>query len=54
MATKGIKRKLIVLDIPTKLRILDRLENGEKAVDIASEFGVGKSTVSDIKAAKNK
>ena len=54
MATKGIKRKRIVLDIPTKLRILDRLENGEKAVDIASEFGVGKSTVSDIKAAKNK
>ena len=53
-ATKGIKRKRIVLDIPTKLRILDRLENGEKAVDIASEFGVGNSTVSDIKAAKNK
>ena len=34
-----------MLDIPTKLKILDRLENGEKAVDIANEFGVGKSTV---------
>ena len=54
MATKGIKRKCIVLDIPTKLRILDGLENGEKGVDIAIEFRVGKYTVSDIKAAKNK
>ena len=54
MASKGQKRKPVVLDIPTKLRILDRLENGEKAVDIANEFGVGKSTVSDIKSAKNK
>ena len=48
MATKDIKRKRIVLDIPTTLRIC-RLENGEKAIDIATEFGVGKSIVSDIK-----
>ena len=54
MAATGTKRKCIVLDIPTKLGILDLLENGGKAVDIATEFGVGKSTVSDIKVAKNK
>ena len=54
MASKGQKRKRVVLDIPAKLRILDRLENGEKDVDIANKFGVGKSTVSDIKSAKNK
>ena len=39
--------------MPTKLRILDRLDNGEKCVEIAREYGVGKSTISDIKAAKS-
>ena len=29
---KRIKEECVVLDIPTKLKILDRLENGEKAV----------------------
>ena len=53
-ANKGTKRKRVVLDIPTKLRILDRLENGEKAVSLACEFGVGKSTITDIKSAKSK
>ena len=54
MNSKGVKRKRVVLDIPTKLRILDRLENGHKCVDLAKEFGVGKSTISDIKTAKDK
>ena len=49
-----MKRKRVVLDIPTKLQILDRLDNGKKYVEIAKEYGVGKSTVSDIKAAKSK
>ena len=54
MSSKGVKRKQVVLDIPTKLRILDRLENGHKCVGFAKEFGVGKSTISDIKSAKDK
>ena len=54
MNSKGVKRKQVVLDIPTKLRILDRLENGHTCVDLAKEFGVGKSTISDIKSAKDK
>ena len=54
MATKGIKRKRIALDILTILRILHRIENGEKAVDIATEFEVRKSTVSDIKTVNKK
>ena len=40
MSAKGVKRKRVVLDIPTKLRILDRLDNGEKCVVLAKEFGV--------------
>ena len=54
MSSKGVKRKRVVLDIPTKFRILDRLDNGEKCVEIAKEYGVGKSTIPDIKAAKAK
>ena len=54
MSSKGVKRKLVVLDIPTKLRILDRLESWHKCVDLAKEFSVGKSTISDIKSAKDK
>ena len=48
------KRKRMVLDIPTKLRMLDRLDNGEKCVVLAKELGVGKPTITDIKAAKDK
>ena len=47
MSSKGIKRKWVV-------RILDRLENGHKCVDLAKEFCVGESTISDIKSAKDK
>ena len=54
MSGKGVKRKRVVLDIPTKLSILDRLDNGEKCVVLAKEFGVEKSTITDIKAAKDK
>ena len=39
-ANKGTKRKRVVLDIPT--------------VSLACEFGVGKSTITDIKSAKCK
>ena len=45
MSSKDVKRKRIVLDIPTKLTILDRLDK---------EYGIGKSIISDIKAAKSK
>lgn len=43
------KRKRVVLSLENKLRILDRLAKGEKAMKIASEFGMGNSTVTDLK-----
>ena len=41
MNAKGVKRKCVVLDIPTELRISERFEDGEKCVVLANEFGVG-------------
>ena len=43
------KRNRNVLTIETKLKILNRLEKGESGSLLASEFNVGKSTISDIK-----
>ena len=43
------KRKRVVLSLENKLCILDRLAKGEKATSIASEFGIGNSTVTDLK-----
>ena len=42
------KRKRVVLLLENKLCILDRLAKGEKATNVASEFGIGNSTVIDL------
>lgn len=43
------KRKRVVLSLGDKVKILKRLKNGEAGTKLAVEFGVGKSTISDIK-----
>ena len=43
------KRKRKVLSLEDKLTILDRMSKGERQVNLASEFGVGTSTVADLK-----
>ncbi|XP_070550400.1 jerky protein homolog-like [Ptychodera flava] len=54
MATSSVKRKRNMLDLDTKLSIIDRLERGESATKLSREFGVGKSTITDIKNSKAK
>ena len=46
------KRKRVVLSLANKLSILDRLAKGEKATKVASEFGIGNSTVTDLKESR--
>ena len=48
------KRKRNVLSIDDKLSILSRLDRGAKAAELASEFNVGRSTISDIKSCCHK
>ena len=43
------KRKRVVLSLENKLSILDRLAKNERPTKIAKEFGIGNSTVTDIK-----
>ena len=43
------KRKRVVLSLENKLSILNRLAKGEKGTKVASEFGIGNSTVTDLK-----
>ena len=47
------KHKRVVLSSENKLSILDRLAKGERATKIASEFGIGNSTVTDIKKSES-
>jgi len=51
MATK---RKHTCVSVETKLVILDRLKKGESQVNLASEYGIGKSTVGDFKKNEEK
>ncbi|XP_015276635.1 PREDICTED: jerky protein homolog-like isoform X1 [Gekko japonicus] len=46
------KRKRTVLTFQSKIEIVERLEKGETATVLAEEFGIGKSTISQLK--KNK
>ncbi|PRD22584.1 UNVERIFIED_CONTAM: hypothetical protein NCL1_48750 [Trichonephila clavipes] len=46
------KRKCNVLNIETKLEILNCFEQEESGVSVAQFYNVGKSTISDIKKAK--
>ena len=48
------KRKRVVLTLENKLCVLDRLAKGEKASKVASEFGIGNSTVTDLKKNESK
>ena len=48
------KRKRVVLTLAEKIRIIERLEAGEVGGKLAKEYGVGTSTISDIKKAKEK
>ena len=43
------RRKRIVLSIEKKLEILDRLSKGESQAFLSFEYGIGKSTVADLK-----
>lgn len=44
------KKKHTFLTVETKLKILERLGKGESGVSLAKIYGVGTSTISDIKA----
>lgn len=43
------QRKRVVLSIEKKLEILDRLSKGESQAFLSFEYGIGKSTVADLK-----
>ena len=46
--SRPVKRKRVVLSLETKLTILDRNSKGESQVKLATEYGIGTSTVGDI------
>ena len=48
------KRKRVVLTIEEKVKILDMLDKSVSYSIIAEKFGIGKSTVSDLKKNKEK
>ena len=48
------KRKRVVLTLEKKLSILDRLKSGETQGKVATEYGVGRSTIGDIKKTQDK
>lgn len=48
------KRKRTVLSIETKLEILKKIDQGGSLASIAEEFVVGKSTIYDLKASRQK
>lgn len=43
------KRKRLVLGLDQKLEIIKRLRKGESATSLAQIYGVGRTTVNDIK-----
>jgi hypothetical protein len=52
--TMGDKRKKVVVTMEEKLRAIQRLDYGVTAKNIASELGVGKSTVGTGKKIEQK
>jgi len=48
------KRKHVALPIEQKLTILKKIAEGASLTTIAKEYGIGKSTVSDIKKNEDK
>lgn len=47
LQVKG-KRKRVLLTLDTKLRLIERLENGESFTKLAKEYNIGKTTIRDI------
>jgi hypothetical protein len=43
------KRRHVVLDLNQKIEIIKRLKKGETATSIVLIYGVGRTTVNDIK-----
>ena len=54
MASTEKKRKRVVLTIEEKVKVLDTLDKSVSYTVIAEKFGIGKSTVSDLKMNKEK
>lgn len=54
MAAPGEKRKSVFLSIADKLRVIERLEAGCSVRNAAEEFGLGLTTVKDLKKNKDK
>jgi len=48
------KRKHVTLSIEQKLTILEKIAGGASLTTIAKDYGIGKSTVSDIKKNEDK
>ena len=53
-SSAATKRKRITISIEQKLKILKKVDEGQSLSSIATEFGVGKSTVFDIKKSREK
>jgi len=49
----NLKRKRNCLSIDDKLNIIKELESGQSYTLIQEKYGIGKSTISDIKSKKN-
>ncbi|XP_026481172.1 jerky protein homolog-like [Ctenocephalides felis] len=48
-----MRRKRVVLSMKDKYNIIRRLDEGEPLIKLAIEYGVGKSTISDIRKQKS-
>ena len=53
-SSAATKQKRITISIEQKLKILKKVDEGQSLSSIATEFGVGKSTVFDIKKSREK
>ena len=47
------KRKKVVLTLPQKIKLVKRMEKGESRAKLMAEYGVGSSTLYDLKKQKN-
>ena len=48
------KRKRLVLTLPKKIGLVKRMEKGESCAKLMAEYGVGSSTIYDLKKQKDK
>lgn len=54
LKTLVTKRRRSVLTLQQKLEVIERIKKGEKVTKLATEYGVGKATVSDLKRQEDK